>query len=204
MLSGHACVSEITELEDIAKREPWHDDNADWKRRVESLRIAKQLELMTLDIGQAAVPYYSYEEAEQQLREMIDMPDTHRESSREKLQDFYIKELQESISRISGFLFGSSGEGGAIRRIEDSQKIIIDEIRLDREDRHRVDEEHAKELTTLATRIGKAEHDINSLADKMRGGETWKRAAINGGVFLVLSGIGAVLALGIRAYMAGS
>jgi hypothetical protein len=158
----------------------------------------------TFDVSQPYVPVVTFEDAERELRELINMADTTgRESSRDKLQDFYIKELQESVSRISGFLFGSNGEGGSIRRIEDGQKQILDELRLDREERHRVDAEHAKQLAHLDNRVGKAEHDINAIADKMRGGETWKKALINGGVFILLSGIGAIVALGIRAYMGG-
>ena len=195
---------ELQELDDVTKREPWHDESADWNRREEALRVWRMAEAQTFDVSQPHVPVVTFDEAERELKELVGMAETQgRESSRDKLQDFYIKELQESVSRISGFLFGSNGEGGSIRRIEDGQKQILDELRLDREERHRVDAEHAKQLANLDNRVGKAEHDINAIADKMRGGETWKKALINGGVFILLSGVGAIVALGIRAYMGG-
>jgi hypothetical protein len=182
-------VEFLDELEDIAKREPWHDDNADWDRRVEALRLARQIELMSDDVGQPHVPLMTYEEAEEELRHMALPRDSATKNDDDKLQNFYIKELQEAVSRVSGFLFGSNGEGGSIRRIEDNLLRISQEMKMDREERHVKEAETAKLLTTLESRVSKNEYDINNLGHKMRGGESIKKAFINavaGGVVVAL------------------
>lgn len=61
---------QLAELEDIAKREHWHDELLDWERRVEALRIAKQSEAITHDIDQPHVRIVTSEEAEELLRNM--------------------------------------------------------------------------------------------------------------------------------------
>jgi hypothetical protein len=173
-------VEFLDELEDIAKREPWHDDNADWDRRVEALRAARQIDLMSQDVAQPHVPFMTYEEAEEELRNMaIPRDDAKKQGDDDKLQDFYIKELQEAVSRMSGFLFGSNGEGGAIRRVEDNLLRISNELKIDREERHVSEAETAKLLANIESRVAKNEYDIDNLGNKLRGGDAFKKALTN-------------------------
>jgi hypothetical protein len=192
-------MDDLGELTDITKTEPWHDDTADWERRVEALRVARQIDLMARDVSQPHVPTYSYDDAE---RELLDMAMPHRpDGDKDRIQDFYIKELQEGQSRMNGALFGANGDGGAIRRLEEGNdrnfvaiKLIGDELSLIRTELAKRDvilEQHEKNIDNIAAM---------ARDNKSREGRVWQKAK-DAAIPLIMLGLFYLLASGAHEWL---
>lgn len=192
-------MEDLGELADITEREPWHDDSKDWERRVEALRVARQIDLMARDVSQPHVPTYSFDEAE---RELLDMAMPQRpDGDKDRLQDFYIKELQEGYSRMHGVLFGSNGDGGAIKRLEDGNernfgalKLISDDlalIRMELAKRDVILEQHQKDIDNIAAM---------ARDNKNREGRVWQKAK-DAALPLIILGLFYLLASGTHEWL---
>ena len=188
-------MDDLGDLTDITLTEPWHDDAKDWARRVEALRVSRQLDLMARDVSRPYVPTYTYDDAEQELLDMS-IPKSS-DGDRDKLQDFHIQELQAGYNRMHGVLFGSNGDGGAIKRLEDGNernftalKIIADDLaalRIDLAKRDVLMTQMQKDIDNVAT---------ISRANKDREGRVWQKAK-DAAIPLMLLGVFYLLASGL-------
>jgi len=195
-------MDDLGELTDITVTEPWHDDEKDWERRVEALRIARQVDLMSRDVAQPHVPTYTYDDAEQELLDMA-VP-RNNDGDRDKLQDFHIQELQAGYNRMHGVLFGSNGDGGAIKRLEDGNERNFAALKL-------ISDDLAKMRIELAKRdvmIEQVRKDIDSVAviareNKSREGRVWQKAK-DAAIPLILLGVFYLIASGVHEWVRGA
>ena len=192
-------MDDLGELRDVTVTEPWHDDAKDWERRVEALRIARQVDLMARDVAQPHVPTYTYDDAEQELLDMA-VP-RNNDGDRDKLQDFHIQELQAGYNRMHGVLFGSNGDGGAIKRLEDGNERNFAALKL-------ISDDLAKMRIELAKRdvmIEQVRKDIDSVAviareNKSREGRVWQKAK-DAAIPLILLGVFYLIASGVHEWV---
>jgi hypothetical protein len=192
-------MDDLGELRDVTVTEPWHDDAKDWERRVEALRIARQVDLMARDVAQPHVPTYTYDDAEQELLDMS-VP-RNNDGDRDKLQDFHIQELQAGYNRMHGVLFGSNGDGGAIKRLEDGNERNFAALKL-------ISDDLAKMRIELAKRdvmIEQVRKDIDSVAviareNKSREGRVWQKAK-DAAIPLILLGVFYLIASGVHEWV---
>ena len=195
-------MDDLGELRDVTVTEPWHDDAKDWERRVEALRIARQVDLMARDVAQPHVPTYTYDDAEQELLDMS-VP-RNNDGDRDKLQDFHIQELQAGYNRMHGVLFGSNGDGGAIKRLEDGNERNFAALKL-------ISDDLAKMRIELAKRdvmIEQVRKDIDSVAviardNKSREGRVWQKAK-DAAIPLILLGVFYLIASGVHEWVRGA